>query len=133
MLKYFLLWLLLWAKNRNEYGYILHHGVAVSKVQLKLAVLLGVSSEYINYPIGPYYADIAYPEDKIVIEYDGWHWHKNKDDYERTQYLLRRGWKVIKIKSNSKLPYRATVRQMIVRAKKGKRYQELVLKDWGHD
>lgn len=125
------IWLLF--SKRNKYGYRIINGAPVSNKQLKIAYLLNVETYQINYPIGPYYGDICYPEDKIVIEYDGYFWHKNKDDSERTQYILNNGWKIIRIKSNNMLPNSKVLRQKIVRARQGKTYQEIVLADWGKD
>lgn len=119
--------------KRNTYGYRILNGAPVSKKQLKIASLLGVETKHINYPIGPYYGDICFPKDKIVIEYDGYYWHKGKDDTERTKYILKEGWKIIRVKSNNMLPNSKVLRQKIERAKKGKTYQEIILKDWGED
>lgn len=119
--------------KRNKYGYRIINGAPVSKKQLKIASLLGVPYSHINYSIGPYYGDICFPEDKIVIEYDGYYWHKGKDESERTKYIFSRGWKIIRVKSNNMLPNSKVLKQKIERAKKGKVYQEIILKDWGQD
>lgn len=120
---------------RNEAGYKLYKGVPVSKVQLELARLLKIPRRNINYQIGYYYADIAYPQDKILIEYNGWFWHKGKSqqDARRTGYLLSQGWSLIIIKSNQQLPAIVVVKQALKRARQGHRYQEIVLPDWGRD
>ena len=43
---------------------------------------------------------------KIDIEYDGWYWHKNKIDYDRRRnyWVISRGFKVLRIISNTTLP-----------------------------
>ena len=43
--------------------------------------------------------DIAIPEKKLCIEYDGWYWHQHKLEYdkERDKKLLKHGWKTIRI------------------------------------
>jgi very-short-patch-repair endonuclease len=118
---------------RNENGYRLYKGVPVSKVQMELARLLRVPKQNINYKVGYYYADIAYPKDKIIIEYNGWFWHSrnSQKDAARTGYLLQHGWSLIIIKSNQQLPAIAVVRQALKKARQGHRYQEIVLPDWG--
>jgi len=118
-------------RTTYRYTYRLYHGVPVSKVQLRLATLLNIDSSCINYPIGPYYVDIVYVEDRIVLEYDGYYWHKGRNDRRRTNYILKHGWKMIRIKSNSKLPARSVLKQKLERARKGTIYQEIILDDWG--
>ena len=43
---------------------------------------------------------------KIDVEYDGWYWHKNriKSDRKRNYKVISLGYKVLRIKSNYKLP-----------------------------
>lgn len=64
----------------------------------------------LNYPVGNYLLDIAFPNEKIYIEYNGGGHdldakiNKNKEDFDkkersRNYYLYRRGWKLIRIKS----------------------------------
>ena len=51
--------------------------------------------------------DMALVEDKIAIEYDGSHWHKDKQqqrDRDKTMALIHAGWKVLRIKSRRKIP-----------------------------
>ena len=49
--------------------------------------------------------DLVFPELKTVIEYDGNHWHSKNDsifkDRERSFNLLRRKWKVIRIRDKN--------------------------------
>jgi len=47
------------------------------------------------------YADIAIPELKIAIEYDGKRFHKEGSDNERDKELLDVGWLTIHINSSS--------------------------------
>jgi len=53
-----------------------------------------------QFKIGKYFADLAYPEEKIVIEYDGKH-HQNqkKEDIERQNYIENKGLKVFRIRN----------------------------------
>lgn len=61
-----------------------------------------------NVPEGNCLLDIVlYKGDvKIDIEYDGWYWHKDKQerDKRRNYYLLNRGYKIIRVRSNYALP-----------------------------
>ena len=43
---------------------------------------------------------------KIDIEFDGWYWHKNslERDRRRNYFLINRGYKVLRIRSNRILP-----------------------------
>jgi hypothetical protein len=51
----------------------------------------------INLPILNYCADIAIPSLKIIIEYNGEYWHRNKDKYDRKrkENIEKIGWKVL--------------------------------------
>ncbi len=50
-----------------------------------------------------FYLDIAIPEHKIDVEYDGKEWHKDiKKDEERDQKLNSLGWNVVRIKGDVK-------------------------------
>lgn len=78
----------------------------ISKPQLELFYL--IKTKYPNaeleYPIQTNYslrfADIAIPSLKIDIEYDGQHWHQNKEwDDLRDEHLREIGWKTIRIKN----------------------------------
>lgn len=120
-------------RPKNANGYCLYRGVPVSKVQLRIAERLKVPEQHINYPVGYYYADIAFPKDRIIIEYNGWHWHQKNvaHDQRRTGFLLDQGWNLIIIKSEVEVPTMAVLKQALYRARKGERYQEIVLRDWG--
>lgn len=43
---------------------------------------------------------------KIDVEYDGWYWHKDRvqQDRRRNNFLIGRGYKVLRIKSTFQLP-----------------------------
>jgi very-short-patch-repair endonuclease len=51
-----------------------------------------------QYPIGPYWADFAIPQYKLVIELDGHKYHKDRKDHDRKRdaYMYRQGWKVMR-------------------------------------
>lgn len=62
-----------------------------------------------NYPVSSFSIDIAFPQEKIAIEYDGGgHWLSvshgnitmeefNKKELKRNYFLYRRGWRIIRI------------------------------------
>jgi very-short-patch-repair endonuclease len=99
-----------------------------SKQQKYLQIIL---NGYLNYPVENCSLDIAFPEEKIYIEYDG-SGHdlrtkfgdvtilefKNKE-ITRHSYLKNKGWKQIRlISKNDILPYNDIILQLIKRAKK---------------
>jgi len=90
------------------------NGAIASKAQLRLARNLGISRKYVNFRIGPYFADMVYPRKKIVIEYNGRYWHKDKraEDTKRANHLVNRGWKVLIITTN-KVPPNHLVRNWL--------------------
>jgi hypothetical protein len=51
----------------------------------------------INFQILNYSADIAIPSLKIVIEYNGEYWHRNREEYDnkRKQKIEEEGWRVL--------------------------------------
>lgn len=52
-----------------------------------------------QFPVGPYFIDLAYPENKIGIEIDSDWWHKDLEyDLKRQDFLEKRGWKIIRIR-----------------------------------
>lgn len=49
---------------------------------------------------------LLFDGNKIDVEYDGWHWHKDKQekDMKRNYWLISQGYKVLRIRSNYELP-----------------------------
>jgi hypothetical protein len=75
-----------------------------SKPQVKLyeMVKLLYPSAILNYLYGKYCIDIAIPEPKIAIEYDGGYWHQDKEkDVKRQKELEERGWRFIRYKDHT--------------------------------
>lgn len=70
-----------------------------------------------NVQVGECILDIllSYKGDKIDIEYDGWYWHKNRQeqDKRRNYYLMDQGYKVLRIRSMEELPTKEQIRQGI--------------------
>jgi very-short-patch-repair endonuclease len=87
----------------------------------------------LNYKTDGKYIDVALPERKIAIEYDGWYWHKDKQDKdsERIIELLDDGWKVLVIKSAVKTPDKQTLNHFLLNLFPDTPYKEIVLQDWG--
>jgi len=108
------------------------YGQRVSKAQRALSVILG---GHLNFPFGRLNIDIALIENesKIAIEYDSWYWHahKQEEDAERDKLLNSNGWKVLRIKTNCKLPDRSVVENAIGKLKGGEKRIEIILDDWG--
>ena len=53
-----------------------------------------------QYKIGTKRVDFAYPNQRLVIECDGYKWHRQdkeqiERDIERDKYLARKGWRVL--------------------------------------
>ena len=72
-----------------------------------------------QHPIGPYIADFACVEARLVVELDGGQ-HAQADalkhDERRTQFLLARGWHVLRFWNHDMLAEPAGVLQAIVQA-----------------
>jgi len=107
------------------------NGVRVSSPQRALCEMIDGE---LNRPEGDYYIDVAVLVDgvPVAIEYDGWFWHMDKqpEDAARTAELIRRGWKVLRVKSGALLPEERDVALAVERLLKGDDYTEIVLDDW---
>lgn len=83
-----------------------------SKMQQKVSNIVGeiygVDNVTNDVPYAPYLLDmiLKWKGYQINIEYDGWYWHKDNQEYDdrRNQYLIQRGYKVLRIRSNYELP-----------------------------
>lgn len=66
---------------------------------------------------------------KIDIEYDGWYWHKNRqeEDKRRNYFLLNRGFKILRIKSLKQLPTKEQLIKAVDNLLNGKHLEEIVL------
>jgi primosomal protein N' (replication factor Y) len=53
-----------------------------------------------QHPIGPYVADFACVEARLIIEADGGQHAKSNSDMVRTAWLGRQGWRVIRFWNN---------------------------------
>jgi very-short-patch-repair endonuclease len=54
-----------------------------------------------NYPIARYEADFAWPDERVVVETDGWEFHGHRtafdNDRARDAYLAAHGWVVVRV------------------------------------
>lgn len=90
-----------------------------SKPQIQLQKMLEL--EYgecqLNFPCKWYSLDcvIQYNNIKIDIEFDGNYWHKDKVSFDnkRDDYVIKHGYKVLRIKSDYKLPSIIDIRNKI--------------------
>jgi len=66
-----------------------------------------------NYPFDRLNFDcLVKVEDKLIdVEYDGWYWHKNKQNYDkrRNYFVIKRGYKVLRIKANMAIPTKVQI------------------------
>lgn len=70
---------------------------------------------------------------KIDIEYDGWFFHKDKEeiDEKRNQNVIKSGFKVLRIKSGTLIPdEKQLINSIINLSMSDLVYQEIILKDW---
>lgn len=107
------------------------NGVPVSKPQRKIWTIIGGE---LNYKIGKFRADIVILTPiPICIEYDGYHWHKDKEDRDesRIKSLIESGWRVLRIKAGNKIPSEGQIKTALDQLRNGQSYIEIVLNDWG--
>lgn len=71
----------------------------------QLIALYGKEKCFPSYPVGELTLDclLILNENKIDIEYDGYYWHKNRQqkDSARNAVLMNQGYKIIRIKGNN--------------------------------
>lgn len=90
----------------------------------------------LNYPCLNYNLDCMVCIDgvKIDIEYDGWHWHRDSDkDQLRNQKVQNEGYKILRVKSGSKIPNIIDIQNAINNLLNGSNYEEIVLDDWPYN
>jgi hypothetical protein len=107
-------------------------GRKISEPQRIIRDMLGGE---LNYREGSYSIDIALIGDdaKIAIEYDAWFWHARKQigDKRRDVFLENKGWKILRIKSNKKIPSKIAIEEHLTILRDGAASTEIVLDDWG--
>jgi hypothetical protein len=82
-----------------------------SPMETRIRVVLvraGLPCPVLQHPVGPYPLDLAYPELKIAIEYDGREHltpERARRDLARQAYLTRAGWEVLRFPAVTVLRY----------------------------
>jgi very-short-patch-repair endonuclease len=60
----------------------------------------GITGWKANYPVGGYKVDVAFPNEKVACETDGWAFHSSQEDFqndrERQNKIALLGWKVLR-------------------------------------
>lgn len=58
---------------------------------------------------------LKFEECQIDVEYDGWYWHKDKivQDYRRNGFVLKQGFKILRIRSNNELPNKEQINEAV--------------------
>ena len=79
-------------------------GLTLSDAERILRRLLrqaGLLQPVTNYPIGPYRADFAWPDQLLIVEYDGFSTHNHRKafhhDRRRNADLTAKGWSVMQV------------------------------------
>ena len=102
------------------------NGKFVSKRQRELCEMLGGE---LNYRVGRYCIDVAVKINgaQFCVEYDCWYWHQRtlSRDANRDKYLIAKGWRVLRVKSNNKLPSQEQLCAAIDRLLQGESYTEI--------
>ena len=89
----------------DKRDYIKINGARASQLQLNIATKMRISPRFVNYKIGPYYADLVVPNKNLVIEINGAMWHPDKDkDIARAKRITAYGYRVLIIQIYSGEP-----------------------------
>jgi len=113
--------------------------VRSSSQQLKIYNIL-LNKEYnvqYNYSLSRINMDMALFIDniKIDIEYDSWKWHSGRLAYDRRrdEFTKSQGWKILRIRSNKKIPDITQIEDAICKLITTDRtFCEIILDDWGN-
>lgn len=113
---------------------LFRNGRRISLIQLKLHKM--IDRGVVNFLSDPYAIDIAFVSNgvKIGIEYDSWKYHQNRLDQDiiKIENLVKRGWKILSIKSGWLLPEIGYINYCLNELINGNsNYQEIILQDWG--
>lgn len=113
------------------------NGRFTSKINIELHKMLGGEHNYYTDVVYNHNmrinVDIAFPEEKIAIEYDGSYWHDNPDsmikDMEQSMLLVNAGWKLLRIKSRRDLPSLDEINKRLELLRSGERKLEVIYVD----
>lgn len=109
--------------------------VPTSKAEQQMCDLLikmfGNDKCFPNYPLDRINMDcmVNINDSKIDVEYDGWYYHKDKQDYDnrRDIFVQSNGYKVLRIKGNYQIPTEEQLQEAINYLVKGNLYAEIIL------
>ena len=75
-------------------------GSAAERLLIKLLRAAGLRGWRVAHPVGSMTLDVAFPEQKLALEVDGWAWHWDVQrftaDRRRQNALIARGWTVLR-------------------------------------
>ncbi|MGV0992361.1 MAG: DUF559 domain-containing protein [Mycobacterium sp.] len=70
------------------------------RLVIQLLRTAGIGGWKANFPVGPYAIDIAFPDQRVAIEIDGWAFHSDQpafqNDRKRQNWLALQGWQVLR-------------------------------------
>ncbi len=70
------------------------------RVAVRLLIAAGITGWQVNFPVGRYIVDIAFPAQRVAIEIDGWAFHSSHKDFQqdrsRQNKLALQGWQVLR-------------------------------------
>jgi hypothetical protein len=109
------------------------NGARVSKNQRLLCDMIG--GELNGERVGRFVIDVTkyVEETKIAVEYDTWFIHgpSNQNDLRKDQALLAAGWRVLRIRTNKKLPSPSQLEDALQRLVDGELWVDIEMDDWG--
>ena len=108
-------------KNKIRESLYQNGNVPVSKAEIEMGKILielyGKDNCIQSYPFENLSLDcfVKIKDTKIDVEYDGWYWHKNKqeEDKRRNCFLIRRGFKVLRFQANNAIPTKEQIQQAV--------------------
>jgi len=69
---------------------------AAERLLVRIVRNAGITGWVIGHPFGPWRVDLAFPEEKVAVEVDGWAWHVDAErfraDRRKQNALVRAGW-----------------------------------------
>jgi very-short-patch-repair endonuclease len=73
---------------------------AAERLLVRLLREAGIDGWVLGHPLGPYKIDLAFPEQRVAIEVDGWAWHidpeRFRNDRRKGNYITRSGWDLLR-------------------------------------
>ncbi|MGH3928643.1 MAG: DUF559 domain-containing protein, partial [Pseudonocardiaceae bacterium] len=70
------------------------------RLLIRLLRAAGITGWVLNYPVGDYLLDLAFPVQRVAVEVDGWAWHMTPDrfvrDRQRQNAVVNLGWTILR-------------------------------------